>query len=76
MPTNQTIREGKKMSYELHRWLQAEIADTQASYDKAVQVEEESDYSDALQSMDRKYEEGFLNALEYVKNHLTGEASE
>jgi hypothetical protein len=58
------------MNKELSAWFEVEIADTQASYDKAVQAEEESDYSDALQSMDRKYEEGFLNALEYVKRHL------
>ena len=62
------------MNKELSAWFDAEIADTQASYDKAVQAEEESDYSDALQSMDRKYEEGFLNALEYVKRHLEGNA--
>ena len=58
----------------LKAWLVAGIADTQASYDKAVQAEEESNYSDALQSMDRKYEEGFLNALESVLRELEDNA--
>jgi hypothetical protein len=56
----------------LKAWLEAGIADTQASYNKAVEAEQESDYSDILQSMDRKYEEGFLDALESVMRELEG----
>jgi hypothetical protein len=32
-------------------------------YSDAVEVEEENDYSDAMESMDRKYAEGFMDAL-------------
>jgi hypothetical protein len=60
------------MSEKLRVWLEIEIADTTLNYQKAEQAEIDSDYSDALLSMDRKYEEGFLNALEYVKSHLEG----
>jgi flagellar motor switch protein FliG len=56
----------------LKAWLEAGIADTRASYEKAVQAEQESDYSDIMQSMDRKYEEGFLDALESVMRELEG----
>jgi hypothetical protein len=56
-------------------WLEAEIADSTKNLEQAQQAEIESDYDDALLSMERKYEEGFVDALEYVKNHLTGEAS-
>jgi hypothetical protein len=56
-------------------WLEAEIADSTKNLEKAQQAEIENDYDDALLSMERKYEEGFVDALEYVKNHLTKGAS-
>ena len=32
-------------------------------YAETVKIEEDNDYSDAMESMDRKYAEGFLDAL-------------
>lgn len=38
----------------------------ETEYDQAVQIEEENDYSDAMESMDRKYAEGMLDAYVHV----------
>ena len=32
-------------------------------FNEAVEIEEENDYSDAMESMERKYAEGYLDAL-------------
>ena len=58
------------MNERMRVWLEIEIADSTLSYKKAQQAEIDTDYDDALLSMDRKYEEGFLDALEYVKSYF------
>lgn len=47
----------------MHGMLKLDMLEAEARYDQAVKTEEENDYSDAMESMDRKYEEGFLDAL-------------
>ncbi len=47
----------------MHGMLKIDMLEAEARYTEAVRVEEENDYSDAMESMDRKYEEGFLDAL-------------
>jgi hypothetical protein len=47
----------------MHGQLKIDMLEAEARYNEAVQIEEENDYSDAMESMDRKYEEGFLDAL-------------
>ena len=47
----------------MHGQLKIDMLEAEARYTEAVKIEEENDYSDAMESMDRKYEEGFLDAL-------------
>lgn len=47
----------------MHGLLKVDMIEAEARYANAIEVEEENDYSDAMESMDRKYEEGFLDAL-------------
>ena len=47
----------------MHGMLKIDMLEAEARYTEAVRVEEENDYSDAMESMERKYEEGFLDAL-------------
>lgn len=47
----------------MHGMLKIDMLEAEARYNEAVRVEEENDYSDAMESMERKYEEGFLDAL-------------
>lgn len=47
----------------MHGMLKLDMLEAEARYTEAVKIEEENDYSDAMESMDRKYEEGFLDAL-------------
>lgn len=47
----------------MHGMLKLDMLEAQARYDEAQKIEEDNDYSDAMESMDRKYEEGFLDAL-------------
>jgi uncharacterized protein involved in tellurium resistance len=47
----------------MHGMLKIDMLEAEARYTEAVKIEEENDYSDAMESMDRKYEEGFLDAL-------------
>ena len=47
----------------MHGMLKIDMLEAEARYAEAVRVEEENDYSDAMESMDRKYEEGYLDAL-------------
>ena len=44
-------------------WLELEEATASAAYQEAAALEEEQDYSDALQSMERKYWEGYSDAI-------------
>jgi hypothetical protein len=46
--------------------LEAEAVEASKNLEEAKKTEEESDYSDALISMDRTYAEGFSDALEMV----------
>lgn len=47
----------------MHGMLKLDMLEAQARFDEAQSIEEANDYSDAMESMDRKYEEGFLDAL-------------
>ena len=47
----------------MHGLLKIDMLEAEARYTEAVRIEEENDYSDAMESMERKYEEGFLDAL-------------
>ena len=47
----------------MHGMLKIDMLEAEARYSEAIRVEEENDYSDAMESMERKYEEGFLDAL-------------
>jgi hypothetical protein len=56
-------------SERLATWLKSAIALSQQAYDEAEKLEVESDYHADL-TMERKYEEGFLDALSYVTREL------
>jgi hypothetical protein len=47
----------------MHGQLKIEMLEAEKLYSDAVQVEEDNDYSDAMESMDRKYAEGFMDAI-------------
>ena len=47
----------------MHGQLKIDMLEAEARYTEAAKIEEDNDYSDAMESMDRKYEEGFLDAL-------------
>lgn len=47
----------------MHGLLKIDMLEAEARYTEAVRIEEENDYSDAMESMERKYEEGFMDAL-------------
>jgi len=47
----------------MHGKLKIDMLEAEARYTEAQKIEEENDYSDAMESMERKYEEGFLDAL-------------
>ena len=47
----------------MHGMLKMDMLEAEARYTEAQKIEEKNDYSDAMESMDRKYEEGFLDAL-------------
>jgi len=47
----------------MHGMLKMDMLEAEARYTEAQKIEEENDYSDAMESMDRKYEEGFLDAF-------------
>ena len=57
------------MTEKLKTWLEIEIADTTLNYKKAWLLERESGYDPDL-TMDRKYQEGYLDALEQVKREI------
>jgi hypothetical protein len=61
------------MKRDMYQWLEAELAESAKSLAKAEQAEIDNDYDDALLSMERRYEEGFVDALEYVKNYVDSE---
>lgn len=46
----------------MHGEMKLRMLEAEAAYSEAVQIEEDNDYSDAMESMDRKYAEGMLDA--------------
>lgn len=46
----------------MHGELKLRMLQAEAAYAEAVEIEEENDYSDAMESMERKYAEGMLDA--------------
>jgi len=58
---------------ELIAKVEAEAKEAEKNLEVAQEVEEESDYSDAMLSMDRTYAEGFSDALGLVLSILKGE---
>ena len=47
----------------MHGQLKIDMLEAEASYAEAEAIEEENDYSDAMESMERKYWEGYVDAL-------------
>ena len=50
----------------MHGMLKIDMLEAEARYNEAHKIEEENDYSDAMESMERKYAEGYLDALTYM----------
>ena len=50
----------------MHGELKNRLQEAQSEYEKAELIERENDYSDAMESMERKYWEGYLEALEGI----------
>ena len=46
----------------MHGELKIKMLEAEAEYEEAQRIEEENDYSDAMESMERKYWEGMLDA--------------
>lgn len=46
----------------MHGELKIKMLEAEAEYAEAQRIEEENDYSDAMESMERKYWEGMLDA--------------
>lgn len=47
----------------MHGWLKSEMLEAEAKYNECVKIEEDNDYSDAMESMDRTYAEGYMDAI-------------
>lgn len=50
----------------LHGYLKVLMLEAEKEFLEAQQIEEENDYSDAMESMERKYWEGQCDALSHV----------
>ena len=50
----------------MHGQLKIDMVEAEQNYLDKKQIEEDNDYSDAMESMERAYEEGFLDALGMV----------
>lgn len=50
----------------IHGQLKVLMLDAEAQLAEAQRIEEENDYSDAMESMERKYWEGQVDALTYL----------
>ena len=50
--------------------LERQLTEGSAAFLEAKRIEEENDYGDAMESMERKYWEGYTDALEELKAHL------
>jgi hypothetical protein len=47
----------------MHGELKIKMLEAEAEFAEAQRIEEENDYSDAMESMERKYWEGYTDAL-------------
>lgn len=47
----------------MHGQLKIDMLEAEARFTESSKIEEDNDYSDAMESMERKYDEGFLDAL-------------
>lgn len=52
----------------MHGHLKVLMLEAEKELEEAQRVEEENDYSDAMESMERKYWEGQCDALEHLYN--------
>lgn len=52
----------------LHGYLKNEMLEADEHLETAKRIEEENDYSDAMESMERTYAEGFVDALTMVNS--------
>lgn len=52
----------------LHGYLKQEMLEADEHLETAKRIEEENDYSDAMESMERTYAEGFVDALTMVNS--------
>jgi hypothetical protein len=50
----------------LHGYLKVLLVEAERELEEAQQIEEDNDYSDAMESMERKYWEGQCDALTHV----------
>jgi hypothetical protein len=50
----------------LHGHLKVLMLDAERELEEAQRIEEENDYSDAMESMERKYWEGQMDALTHI----------
>jgi hypothetical protein len=53
--------------------IEAEEKEATTRLEDAQKVEQDNDYSDAMESMERTYAEGYLDALNYVISVLKGD---
>lgn len=53
--------------------LEADLLEANQELEQAIAVEVANDYSDAMESMERTYAEGFAEALEYALNIIKGD---
>jgi hypothetical protein len=58
---------------ELLAIIEAEETEATTRLEDAQKVEEDNDYSDAMESMERTYAEGYVDALNYVISVLKGD---
>ena len=52
----------------LHGYLKTEMLEAEQHLETAKQIEEDNDFSDAMESMERTYAEGFVDALAMVNS--------
>lgn len=50
----------------MHGELKLRMLEAEAAYTEAQRIEEDNDFSDALESMERKYAEGVLDAFTWI----------
>jgi len=50
----------------MHGLLKNDMLEAEAEYTKSLAIEVEHGHNDAMESMERKYNEGFLDALVYA----------